>query len=153
MQQSYSPTSELDKTNLILEWSLSPQYTQNPVMSDCCNAPAAALETVLDLPYAAKDDRNSMVASAASSICAALADAKSHAFYCQLLWNLLRHHDRGQDYFQQVYQMIVRVRVDFQEGFARSAGALLLSRLKRWKVWDQLRRTSLPMRERFLMAA
>jgi hypothetical protein len=153
MQQSYNLMSELDRTNLILEWSLSPQYAQNPVMSDCCIAQAPVLETVLDLPYCTKDDRNSMVAAAASSICAALADAKSHAFYCQLLWNLLRHHDRGQDFFQQVYQMIVRARVDYQEGFARSAGGLLLSRLKRWKVWDHLQRTSPPMHERFLMAA
>jgi len=37
--------------------------------------------------------------------------------------------------------MIQRAKVDQLEGFARSAGALFVSRLKKWKVYEEIKRT------------
>jgi hypothetical protein len=141
MQQSLELNKNKENINLVLIWSLTPLTYSNPVMSDCCTGPAASLESVLDLPSASKADRNQMVAAAAAAIGHVLGDNNSHNFFCYLLWNLLRNYDLGQDYFYPVYLMIQRARADYQEGFARSAGALFVSRLKDWEVWEHLKRT------------
>lgn len=141
MQQSRNNFETEKALNYLLAWSLTPPYTSAPVRSDCCTTQAAALECVLDVPCASKAERGAVVCAAAQAMVSSLGDVGSHRFYCKLLWNLLRRHTQGQDYFTQVYQMVLRAKADYTEGFARSAGALLMSRLKNWEVWDWLEQT------------
>jgi len=141
MQQSNKLKEKRNNIQIILRWALTPLTYSNPVITDCCKTTPIALESVLDVAHAPKKDRNKMVDTAAKAISYALADSSSHRFYAKLLWNLLRRHDQGNDYFMQVYNMIIRARADQNEGFARSAGALFVSRLKEWEVWDFLQST------------
>jgi DNA-binding transcriptional ArsR family regulator len=123
----------------ILSWAL-PRQTENPVTYDSRKGTRLDLEAVLDVPFVPKGERNQMVDLAANSMASALNDHGSTNFYCYLIWNLLRLSDKQQgDYFQQVYQMAVRARVDRQEGFARRAGALFCSRLKQAPWYERLR--------------
>ena len=55
-----------------------------------------------------------------------------------LAWNLTRAREQGRDYMAFVLDAISRARADHQEGFARSAGALLIKRLREAGVWDAL---------------
>ncbi len=55
--------------------------------------------TVLDVPYAPKDERGKMVDAGARATAAYLGDLHSVNYYRWLLWQLLRLYDRGQDYF------------------------------------------------------
>ena len=141
MQESLVLTKDLKGTELILTWALTPLSYQTPVSSDSCISYLPNLESLFDLPFHPKQERNKQVDKLARSIAFTLADAKSHQFYCQLLWNLLRKHDQGQDYLPAVYDMLIRARTDQLEGFALSAGALFVSRLKEWSGWDDLKRT------------
>lgn len=127
---------------LILEWALPPLSSKPPLESKNMTV-APALETILDLPGAERHERNEMVDASARAICHTLGDTQpvSLKFYRRLLWNLLRKYDQDQDYFMTFYEMVLRARADYQEGFARKAGALLHSRLKASPVWEELQRT------------
>jgi hypothetical protein len=141
MQQSLSKKDIKQVVNQILAWALPPRSQKSPLEISMTVAPQ--LEAVLDVPTTPRGERNEMVDLAARAIGYTLGDtnAVSLAFYRRLLWNLLRRYDRGQDDFMSVYEMILRARSDYREGFARKAGALLHSRLKTWAVWEDVRRT------------
>ena len=141
VQQSKEATKDPVPLEYILTWALTPATSSAPVRSDCCTPSFTALETLLDVPHVTKAERSTVVGAAAQAIVTALGDSGSHRFYCKLLWNLLRRHNQDQSYFATVYQMVLRARADHAEGFARSAGALLMSRLKTWEVWDWLEQT------------
>ncbi len=120
----------------LLAWTLplSPVTQQNPVTSDCCKP---SLEAILDVRYAARDDRNQMVRLGAEALATALADQSGVNWYQKLLWQLLRRSDAtGEDYSYQVYLAAQRARADRSEGFMRGAG-LFVSRLKKadWYEW------------------
>ena len=143
MQQSNTEDITKLAVELIKDWALPPSSIKPPLDIQKMTV-ASDLETILDLPGTPKDQRNEMVDVAATSITYALGDIHSPLslkFYRRLCWNLLRRYDQGQDYFMTVYEMILRARADYQEGFARKAGALLHSRLKAWPVWEHLERT------------
>jgi DNA-binding IclR family transcriptional regulator len=126
-------TNELDISRL-LEWTLPPKSNQTPLNSDCCKP---SLEAILDVRYAARDDRNQMVRLAAEALATALADQSGVNWYQKLLWQLLRRSDAtGEDYSYQVYLAAQRAQVDRAEGFMRGAG-LFVSRLKQadWYEW------------------
>ena len=100
-----------------------------------------ALESVLDVPFAPFEARGDAVDLAARSIAHHLDDDSTN-FYRYLLWQLLRLGDRGQgDHWHTLHTMIRRAKADRNEGFARNAGALFVSRLKQWQLWEALRRT------------
>ncbi|HHO56017.1 MAG TPA: hypothetical protein ENK21_06475 [Trueperaceae bacterium] len=141
MQQSNTNKEYISKIKIIKSWALTPLNHQNPVNIDCCKNSSLALESILDLSKTARKDRNKMVDKVAQAIAYTLSDATSHRFYAKLLWNLLRRYDKGDNYFQIIYYMINRAKIDYQEGFARSAGALFVSRLKKWETWDWLQQT------------
>jgi hypothetical protein len=142
LQQSKTPAStELD-TSRLLAWTLPPVITESPLDTDRCTSRQAALETLLDVTAAPKNERIRMVDLAAQALSQALADQNSVSWYQKLLWQLLRRFDAtGDDYTYQVYLMAQRARTDSLEGFARCPGALFVSRLKqtRWfdDVWRQ----------------
>jgi hypothetical protein len=119
---------------------LPPKSNQPPlkVSSDCCTHRQASLETLLDVKYAPKEERNSMVRLAAEALSQALADGSSVSFYQKLLWQLLRRSDAtGEDYSYQVYLMAQRAKADVLESFSRRGGAVFVSRLKQadWYEW------------------
>lgn len=145
MQQSEMPKGDKDVINTILDWTFNPLTNKNPVKPDCCISRTNALECVLDVPHADRDARNDMVGDAADAIAHATGDQGSVSFYRQFLWDLLRRFDQGIDNgeaFRKLYNEVLRVSVDKSEGFARKAGALLVSRLKRWAEYDDIRRTT-----------
>jgi hypothetical protein len=142
MQQS--PTGDVEQDNVarIVEWTLPPAANHHPLSMTVAFHP---LETVLDLEHAPKYEavRRELVDTGAHAIAFTLADHGAIDFYRKLLWNLLRARDYlGLNLFQALYNAVVRVRADLKEGFARSAGALLVSRLKQWSTWDEIERCS-----------
>lgn len=115
--------------DLILAWSapLPPRHSASPVRA----LSNRALECVLDVTTAPRDDRNNMVSLAAQALAQALGDAGSVSWYQRLLWQLLRRFDAtGEDRSYSLYMMATRARTDREENFARHAGALFHSRLK-----------------------
>jgi hypothetical protein len=115
-----------------------PETHQDPVRSDCCKDKRLDLESLLDVPFAAKEERNSMVSLAAQALATALSDGGSASFYQKLLWSLLRRLDAtGEDYSYQVYLIAQRAKTDVLEGFSRRGGAVFVSRLKQadWYEW------------------
>jgi hypothetical protein len=132
-----NPSREVD-IQKILAWALPPSPTEKPVTGLTVRSD---LEAVLDVPYVDKTERSAAVDGAARALAATLGDAGSVMFYRWLLWQLLRLSDKHQgDHWHTVYEMARRASTDAQEGFARKPGALFVSRLKQWAVWEELRR-------------
>ena len=136
VQSKETPKSKGD-LNLILLFALPPAHEKTPLHMTA----HGSVECVLDVPYASREERGQMVDTAARAVAAYLGD-DSVNFYRYLLWQLLRVYDSNQgDYWQNIYTMIKRAGVDREEGFARSAGALFVSRLKDWNAWELIRST------------
>jgi hypothetical protein len=137
MRQSKTFEKRLVNTELLLNWALPHRASSNPVTPDC----RTDLETVLDVPSADKGERGQMVDAAAHAAATHLGDKGNLNFYRWLLWQLLRLQelDSSRDRFQTIYLAIRRAGVDQEEGFARKAGALLVSRLKQSGLWEELR--------------
>jgi hypothetical protein len=135
-QSKTSMSTELDIPRL-LAWTLPPVITESPLDTDRCTSRQAALETLLDVTAAPKNERIRMVDLAAQALAQALADHNSVSWYQKLLWQLLRRFDTtGDDYSYQVYLMAQRAKTDALEGFARKPGALFCSRLKQADFYD-----------------
>ncbi len=136
-QSKENPSKEVD-IQKILAWALPPPPTEKPVTGLTVRSD---LEAVLDVPYVDKIERSAAVDRAARALSTTLGDAGSVMFYRWLLWQLLRLSDKHQgDHWHTVYEMARRASTDAQEGFARKPGALFVSRLKQWAVWEELRR-------------
>ncbi len=135
---SYRALQHTERTNTsafnldkILAWTLSQRAT-SPVTSVCFGAAKPELENVLDVMHAKKEQRNAAVRLGAEALASALNDSGSVSWYQKLLWSLLRHRElTGQDNSYQVYLAAQRARTDASEGFAKRAGALFHSRLKK----------------------
>jgi hypothetical protein len=125
----------------ILNWTLGFNTDSKPV-TDVCNSPRKLnLLALLDVPFAAKEQRAAAVDTAARALATALADANSLNFYRLIVWNAYRAAQRGTDYFQTIYQMAIRSRVDLVENFSRKGGAVFTSRLKQTEFWEELMRS------------
>jgi hypothetical protein len=142
MHQSFSSNTDKVGSERILEWALPLAANRKDSLPDSSltDARTYSLESILDLPGAARDERNEMVKLTARAIGYCLGDTSivSRHFYHRVLWNLLRQYDQGNDWFGDVYDLASRVRTDFNERYARRAGALFISRLKKWHLWQQL---------------
>ncbi len=141
VQQSEAFPQEGFDLELLLEWSLPLQQSENPVTPDCCTGSRRDLETVLDVQHAPREARGAAVNLAAQALAAALRDRGGVGFYRKLLWQLLRRSDAtGEAHWYAVYLAAQRAAIDAQEGFARKPGAVFTSRLKAagwWSaVWD-----------------
>lgn len=143
MQQSLAKKSSKQAVDQILSWALPPALHQDSLTMTVAPQHLAplSLETLLDVPYAEQQERNEIVNSAALAIAFTLGDSHSKNFYHRLIWNLLRQFDRGNNWFEAVYTQVLRTRADVKEGYAKSGGALLHSRLKGAGFWDELKRT------------
>jgi hypothetical protein len=141
MQQS-NPSRESYEVIVpkLLSWALPPHLQKTPLNLTVANTSPGDLLSVLDLPHAQRDERGTVVDAAARACASQLGDPNVD-YYRYLMWQLLRLHDRGQDYFSTLYTMLCRVRADKLEGFARKPGALLTARLKEGGLWDLLRGT------------
>ena len=140
MRQSTKDQINLVTFGYLLSQTLSPTTQKTPVTLTGASSERPTLEQLLDIPLVPKSERADAVDQAARIIAAHLADAHL-GFYRYLLWRLLRLRDAGHDYFYAVYSMVIRAGVDRQEGFARRAGALFVSRLKASGLWEALEAT------------
>ncbi len=139
MRESY-PTRNKNQVNIshILRWALS-RPNKNPVTIDPRISRRADLERLFDVPQVNRQERPNVVYEAAVAVSQALGDSDSQRFYMAVLWSLLKLRDRGAgDYFGQLHMMICRARADHEERFAKRAGALLVSRLKKAPWWDEV---------------
>lgn len=131
-----------DRLKLLILWSLNPAqlFLNLSLESDPSDfaalIPAGYPTEIFDV--VGSKDRNQAVGVAAWSMAKALGNPGSLGFYQRLMWQLLRAHDRGWDFFGVVYNEIVRVLADKREGYAKKPGALLISRLKKSDCWEEL---------------
>jgi len=133
------------KLKLILDWALAPVPTpaKSTLTLTVPGSPTGGLELLLDVPSTPRKDRADMVDAAARAISTALGDSiTSLNCWRWLVWRLLELQNAGADYFYPVYNMVQRAAIDHREKFAKSAGALLIQRLKEEGIWDQLKQAS-----------
>jgi hypothetical protein len=95
---------------------------------------------VLDVPHVDRGERSAAVNLAAEALAAALRDRGALNFYRRLVWQLLRRRDATGDEapFAMVYEQARRAAAESGEGFGRRPGAVLVSRLKRARWWDEV---------------
>jgi hypothetical protein len=138
---SKTSTKELDISRL-LEWTLKPDTSQTPLVPYSCKPNNPVLEALLDVSSGRRgQDTVQRVDMAALALATGLADHSSVNFYRRLVWGCLRASEKGTDYFQTIYQMAVRARVDRVENFSRRGGALFVSRLKQAGLYDEILQT------------
>ncbi len=119
-------------------WTLN-QSDIAPVTSDSCKAEKGDLHTILDIFAAKKNKKAEKIRFAADAISVALNDSRSKRFYMRLLWAADRRRAvTGQDYASKVLAVVLRAAVDVTEGFARSGGALAVSRLKASGLYEDI---------------
>ena len=140
IEQSRDGLKTHEALELLSSWALPRDPTNPPLSLTVQFQPSAGLEAVLDVRYAPRGHRREWVDIAAKAANAALGD-HSLGFYRWLMWQLLRLSDRGQDYFDPIYEEMLRAKSDRHEGFARSAGALFVSRTKAGPYWELLQST------------
>jgi hypothetical protein len=97
---------------------------------------------VLDVEGAPKAKRGEVVDKAARTVCAALGDAHLDVWRW-VMWQMLRLDYQGENYFTGVLNVLTRALADREEDFARSAGALAISRLKASGIWERLKEAPL----------
>jgi hypothetical protein len=142
VEESQSYLESKKKLQTLILWSLNPAqlFSENPLEHDPSDfrslVPNGYPTEIFDVP--SSKNRNQAVDVAAGAMAKALGDTRSLSFYRRLLWQLLRAHDRGWDFFGTVYTETVRVLADKREGYAKKTGALLTSRLKKSGCWEEL---------------
>ena len=133
-----SQSKNIKRGKLLLEvlkdWALAPVVKAKVPLSDWDTGGAPlrvrVRNALMDVRLAERPLRRDLVESAARLLAHALADPHSLEFYAALLWGALRRYDQGEDLFNALATEFERVLVDREEGFARRAGALLVSRLR-----------------------
>ena len=126
------------KFKVLLDYSLNPRTSINPIKSCMLNS---GLETLLNVPHTRGKEIAKSIDSAAVALSQALQDSKSTDFYRKLLWALRRRSEAvGEDLFHTLYLQIQRVvNADIPEWSGlRSPGALLVSRLKKYKWYGEI---------------
>ena len=125
--------------HVLQTWAVTPAPAKNPVILDSPSAPKRYFDlfALYDVVLCKLESRAALVDEWARGLAAQLGD-KSLDVWRWLAWNLTRAKEQGQDYISFVLDAISRARADHQEGFARSAGALLIKRLREAGIWDAL---------------
>lgn len=125
----------------IKTWALSTVNT-TPVNTNVHSSPGDWRNTVLDVFYCPRERAAQLIKAAVGTILQKLGDStRNYSFWAWVLSRLRYLHERGQDYSQVLLDMLARAATDGLEGFARSPGALLISRLKKSPLWDLLKST------------
>ncbi len=144
MQRSKTlDTEPVIDLNHIRRWSLPPPSPTEPAIHavDRCTAARRSLEAVLDVPQVDRSDRARVVDLAAQALATALRDHGAVGFWRRLLWQLTRRFDAtGEDHFHMVYEQARRAAAESGEGYGHRPGALLVSRLKRARWYDEVMR-------------
>ena len=124
---------------VLRQWAVTPVSQKSPVIPDSPSAPKRYFDlfALHDVVLCKLEDRAALVDEWARGLAAQLGD-KSLDVWRWLAWNLTRAREQGQDYISFVLDAISRARTDHREGFARSAGALLVKRLREAGIWDAL---------------
>lgn len=123
---------------VVKQWTLEPYTDKNPVIPYMLQP---SLEAVLGVGSAQGKEVSKQVDLAAVALSQALQDSKSLDMYRKLLWALKRRYSLSQgDEFHTVYLQVNRViKGDIAEWKdLRSPGALLISRLKGYRWWQEV---------------
>lgn len=102
---------------------------------------AGSVELILDVLLGPKVERARRIELAARAVVTALGDGGSLNFWRRLLRGMVRQADAGRDYSTALHGAVQRAHADRVEGFARKAGALLITRLKQAGVYRELMAT------------
>lgn len=125
--------------HILKKWAVIPRAATTPVILTLTRAAQPFdLYAIHDVMLTRLEGRAALVDEWARGLAMMLGD-KSLDVWRWLGWNLTRAKEQGQDYLNFVCDAISRARADHSEGFARSAGALLISRLKAAGIWDALK--------------
>jgi hypothetical protein len=138
-QSKKTSTKQVD-TQKILAWAVTPVTTEK---SGTGLTVRCDLEQVLDLPHVDKADRRTAVDGAARTLSSALNDAGGLMFWRWLMWRLIALEASGIPATHQVYEQVRRVLGEQREGYGRTPAALLVSRLKAYPWWEQVKHGSL----------
>ncbi len=138
LQQSVALPGDECNLEALKVWTLN-QSDITPVTTDCCKAEKGDLHTILDIFSARKEKKAEKIRFAADAISIALNDSRSKRFYMRVLWGAERRRAAtGVDYASKVLAGVLRAATDVTEGFARSGGALFVSRLKASGLYEPL---------------
>jgi hypothetical protein len=140
---TYKSTLKEIDLDLLLKHSVDSKKNSPSVDSLVRNKPKnAVLEVLLDVT-AARPGRDTVqhVDMAALALVSALGDSRSVNFYRRLVWGALRASQRGTDYFQMIYNMAIKAKVDYQESWSKKGGAVFVSRLKQAGLYDEILQT------------
>lgn len=110
------------------------QVERSPFMT----VQASSSELILDILQGPKVERPRRIEAAVRAVVIALGDGGSLNLWRKLLRAMVRRADAGRNYSSALHAAVQRARVDREEGFARRAGALLIARLKRAGVYEEL---------------
>lgn len=127
----------------LVGWALKPGALglKTPLLALTVRAtPTGEPYALLDAVSVPVGERRVAVDAAARAVAAHLQD-DSIGFYRQVVWQLLRRLDGGEDRVSAVYHAVIRAGVDAKEGFARRPGALFTARLKEAGLLQWLRQT------------
>lgn len=123
-------------------WAVNPGTTNNPVTNDCkgtLSETVYSLEMLSDTHF---KDRPKLVDSFAQALAHGFLDSHNLNFWRKLLWDALKRDTEGYGTLHKLTNALTRLmadRAEWQE--LRSAGALLVHRLKQCGLWDELRHT------------
>jgi DNA-binding transcriptional ArsR family regulator len=132
------PSREIDLSS-IRRFALPPSTTESPLRVDSRTASRRTLESILDVPVVERGERSAAVNLAAEALATALRDRAGVNYYRKLLWQLTRRLDATGDEsaFHVVYEQARRAAAESGEGYGRKPGALLVSRLKRARWYEE----------------
>ena len=138
MSQSLKQLKVGNLLELLKDWTLPPPENSQTPLYDWDIRRDGLRNALQDVKTCARQDRSRLVGQVGELLARALRDPGSVNLYRALIWGALRLWDRGEDLFAALWIALERVLVDLQEGFARRAGALLISRLRASGLWARL---------------
>lgn len=119
-----------DKGFLLLRDWVVGIFQINPVESDPCTDNMSTIGAIEQLETLHPTEQPAAITKVASALARLLHDSQSKRFYAALLWKALRASCCGGRPLRVLANCVTRVLADLNEGFARRAGALLLTRLR-----------------------
>lgn len=150
LQQSIrGPMRAIDE-KILIEWALTPflQDNDNHVSMTVAQAFFNGLDVVFSLrslTEISKRDRTEAVEKVAGQLATQFDDHDNLTFWTWLLWQLIRGHAQGQDYFDDVSHILSRVLHDVQHDETMNArtlkrpASIVVKELKKCGVWDALK--------------
>lgn len=139
---------------MILQWAVNACFPKTPVVEVTGTPPSdprfvdEATVRLRELRGASSRQRAEVIDQVGPALAYELRDGNSPNFYRKLAWSLAHACDAGSDHIEGVIAMLQRARDDGREGWARRPGAVLLGRLDKSGLLDELAPYGLGLRRR-----